>query len=71
MNLMDSTQSISVLTNEFLGDIDTTRLLDAVKYVAGVSVSNNPNTNDIMNVRGFQGWGTATIDGFTQRILVN
>jgi len=71
MNLMNSTQSISVLTNEFLGDIDTTRLLDAVKYVAGVSVSNNPNTNDIMNIRGFQGWGRATIDGFTQRILVN
>jgi len=71
MNLMDSSQSISVLTNEFLGDIDTTQLLDAVKYVAGIGVSNNPNIMDIMNIRGFQDFGRATIDGFNQSIFVN
>jgi len=71
MNLMDSTQSISVLTNEFLSDIDTTQLLDAVKYVAGVSVSNSSNIMDIMNIRGFQDYGRATVDGFSQAIYLN
>jgi len=66
MDLMDSTQSISVLTNEFLGDIDTTQMLDAVKYVAGVGISNNPEIMDIMNIRGFQNWRAVTIDGFSQ-----
>jgi len=71
MNLMDSTQSVSVLTNEFLGDIDTTQLLDAVKYVAGVGISNNNDTMDIMNLRGFQDYGRVTIDGFSQASFVN
>jgi len=71
MNLMDSTQSVSVLTNEFLGDIDTTQLLDAVKYVAGVSVSNSSNIMDIMNIRGFQDYGRSTVDGFSQAIYLN
>ncbi|WP_082782638.1 TonB-dependent siderophore receptor [Cephaloticoccus capnophilus] len=66
MDLMDSTQSVSVLTNEFLGDIDTTQMLDAVKYVAGVGISNNPEIMDIMNIRGFQNWRAVTIDGFSQ-----
>jgi len=71
MNLMDSTQSVSVLTNEFLGDIDTSQLLDAVKYVAGVSGGTNPNIMDQMTVRGFGEAGRATIDGFGQSIAVN
>jgi len=71
MNLMDSTQSISVLTNDFLTDIGTTQLLDAVKYVAGVGMSNNPDIMDIMNIRGFQNWEMVTVDGFAQRSLVN
>jgi len=71
MNLMDSTQSISVLTNEFLSDIDTTQLLDAVKYVAGIGVSNSSNIMDIMNIRGFQDYGRSTVDGLTQAIYIN
>jgi len=71
MDLMDSSQSISVLTNEFLGDIDTTQLLDAVKYVAGISISNNPNLMDIMNIRGFQSFGVSHIDGLPQYSFVN
>jgi len=71
MNLMESSQSISVLTNEFLGDIDTTQLLDAVKYVAGITISTNSNILDMMNIRGFRTDGTATIDGFIQAIFVN
>jgi len=70
MNLMDSTQSISVVTNEFMTDIGTTRLLDAVKYVAGIGAGTQPNALDMMNVRGFQSYG-ATLDGFSQFNWVN
>jgi len=70
MNLMDSTQSISVVTNEFMTDIGTDRLLDAVKYVAGIGASTQPHALDVMNVRGFQNYG-ATIDGFSQFNWVN
>ncbi|KXU34998.1 hypothetical protein AXK11_07480 [Cephaloticoccus primus] len=70
MDLMDSTQSISVVTNEFMQDIGTDRLLDAVKYVAGIGASTQPNALDAMNVRGFTNYG-ATIDGFSQFNWVN
>jgi len=71
MDLMDSTQSISVLTNEFLNDIDTTQLMDAVKYVAGLGGSNNFDIMDIMSIRGFQNWEMVTVDGFAQSSLIN
>jgi len=70
MNLMDSTQSISVVTNEFMTDVGTARLLDAVKYVAGIGASTQPHALDTMNVRGFQNHG-ATFDGFSQFNWVN
>jgi len=70
MDLMDSTQSISVVTNEFISDVGTARLLDAVKYVAGVGASTQPNALDVMNVRGFRSYG-ATIDGFNQFSMLN
>jgi len=71
MNLMDSTQSISVLTNEFLTDIGTAQLMDAVKYVAGIGGANNPDILDIMNIRGFANWEMTTVDGFAQTSLLN
>ncbi|WP_197456968.1 TonB-dependent siderophore receptor, partial [Cephaloticoccus capnophilus] len=71
MDLMDSTQSISVLTNEFLNDIGTAQLMDAVKYVAGIGGSNNPDILDIMSIRGFQNWEMVTVDGFGQTSLIN
>jgi len=71
MDLMDATQSISVVTNEFMQDVGTGRLLDAAKYVAGVAESNSPNGLDRMNVRGFMSIGGATIDGFNQFNWIN
>jgi len=65
MDLMDSTQSISVLTNEFLTDIGTGQLLDAAKYVAGIGAVGQPMMLDAMSIRGFASYG-ATIDGFSQ-----
>jgi len=70
MNLIDSTQSISVVTNEFMTDIGTARLNDAMKYVAGISSNAQPNALDIMSVRGFVSLG-ATLDGFNQFNWIN
>jgi len=39
MDLMDVTQGISVVTNEFMEDTGTGRLLDALKYSAGIGES--------------------------------
>jgi len=68
MDLMDSTQSISVITNEFMQDIGTAHLHDAMKYVAGINAE--PSALDTMNVRGFVSQG-ATLDGFSQFNWVN
>jgi len=65
MDLMDSTQSISVVTNEFMQDIGTSRMLDAAKYVAGIGEGGDPNAMDTNMVRGFLNQG-ATIDGVTR-----
>jgi len=71
MELMDSSQSISVVTNEFMQDVGTGRVSDAVKYVAGVSALNtNLNAFDGMFVRGFWLAG-ATVDGFYQFNWIN
>jgi len=70
MDLMDSTQSISVVTKEFMVDISMARLLDAMTYTAGISQSLQAGFMDSMNIRGFARQGV-TIDGFNQYNLVN
>jgi len=70
MDLMDATQGISVVTNEFMQDIGASRLLDALKYSAGIGESYIPSALDLMNVRGFLNGG-ATLDGFSQFNWVN
>jgi len=69
-NLMDSPQSITVLTNEFIADIGAGRVFDALKYVAGIGVGSNPDLQDLMNVRGFLS-GNSTIDGFRHDTWMN
>ena len=63
ISLMDSTQSVSVVTHDLIEDIGAGRVLDAVKYTSGVYESTIPNAQDRTTVRGFQSDG-ATIDGF-------
>jgi len=70
MDLMDSTQNISVLTNDFIGDIGAARVLDAVKYTAGISAGINPELSDIMVIRGFLD-NYPAIDGFTANLVQN
>ena len=64
VNIMDSSQNVSVITSEMLTDVAAGRILDATKYIAGISESTLPNAQDRTNVRGFQADGR-TIDGFT------
>ena len=61
---MDSSQNVSVITSEMLTDVGAGRILDATKYIAGISESTLPNAQDRTNVRGFQADGR-TLDGFT------
>lgn len=70
LNIMDSSQSVSVITSDLIQDVGAGRLMDAVKYIAGVSESTLPNANERTNVRGFQADGHA-VDGFTYGGFMN
>lgn len=70
LNIMDSSQNVSVITSELIQDVAAGRLMDAVKYIAGVSESTLPNANERTNVRGFQADGHA-VDGFTYGGFMN
>jgi len=63
-NIMDTPTTVTVLTSDFLNDVGGTRVLDATKYVAGVSESNIPNALDRITIRGFQTDGRR-VDGFS------
>jgi len=65
MDLMDSTQSISVVTNEFMQDVGTSRMLDAAKYVSGIGEGGDPNAMDTNTVRGFLNQGSS-LDGLSR-----
>jgi len=63
MDLMESTQSISVVTRELIEDISADRVLDAAKYSAAITENTSPHLQNRMTVRGFQSNGV-TLDGF-------
>jgi len=62
-SIFDSPQTINVVTEALLKDVGAVRILDALKYVPGVTESTLPNGLDRLTVRGFQIDG-ATVDGF-------
>ncbi len=64
MDIMDSSQSISVLTGEVIEDVAAGRVVDATKYVAGVSEGPLPTSWEFTNIRGFLTPGR-TVDGIT------
>ncbi|MGC4074134.1 MAG: TonB-dependent receptor [Nibricoccus sp.] len=70
ISLLDSTQSVSVVTRDLIDDIGAGRVIDAAKYVSGVYESTIPNAQDRTTVRGFQSDG-ATIDGFSYFSFAN
>ena len=70
VSLMDSTQSVSVVTRDLIEDIGAGRIMDAAKYVAGIKESTIPNSLDRATLRGFQADG-ATVDGFNYISFAN
>jgi iron complex outermembrane receptor protein len=62
-NIFDSAQTINVVTDQLIKDVGAVRILDALKYVPGVTESTIPDGLDRITVRGFQVDG-ATVDGF-------
>ena len=70
LSLLDSTQSVSVVTRDLIEDIGAARVIDAAKYVSGVYESTIPNAQDRTTVRGFQSDG-ATVDGFNYFSFAN
>lgn len=70
VSLLDTTQSVSVVTRDLIDDIGAGRVLDAAKYVSGVYESTIPNAQDRTTIRGFQNDG-ATVDGFSYFSFAN
>ncbi len=62
-DIFSSPQTINVVTEALLKDVGAVRILDALKYIPGVTESTLPNGLDRITVRGFQIDG-ATVDGF-------
>lgn len=61
--VMDIPGSITVLSPEFIQDIDPTRIFDATKYVAGISEGQGDGFYDRQYIRGFQN-NRPTVDNF-------
>jgi iron complex outermembrane receptor protein len=65
--LLDTSQSVSVITSDFIDDIGSGRTLDAAKFSAGVTESQFPNRLDRISIRGFQqdsAQQSSFVDGF-------
>lgn len=63
VDVFTASQSISVIPLDLMLDISSTRVLDAAKYVSGITESILPGGLDRTTIRGFQQDGT-TVDGF-------
>ncbi len=70
VNIFDSSQNISVIGSELIGDVGAGRVLDAVKYVPGITESTIPNGLDRITIRGFQ-TDSRTFDGITSSAQSN
>jgi iron complex outermembrane receptor protein len=68
-DLATSPQTITVVTNELLKDVDAKRVYDGLKYFAGVAESTIPNGLDRLQIRGFQTDGR-TVDGFKSQLAL-
>jgi iron complex outermembrane receptor protein len=61
--IFDSPQTINVVTEALIKDVGAVRILDALKYIPGVTEGTLPASLDRLTVRGFQIDG-ATVDGY-------
>lgn len=67
-DIFDSTQSITVITNQFIKDVGASDILAAAQYFSGVSQSSF-SIVDRFSLRGFQ--SQPTVDGFTSAVYGN
>jgi iron complex outermembrane receptor protein len=65
--LQDVPQSITVLNQEFLKDLGSSELMDAAKYVSGVTAAGAPNSGQ-MTLRGWNTQGATYRDGLLDPI---
>jgi iron complex outermembrane receptor protein len=70
VSVFDAPQSISVVTRDLIEDVGALRVLDAAKYVSGITESTIPNGLDRITIRGFQTDGQ-TVDGFRSNAQAN
>ena len=63
-SIMDTPGSISVLTPEFLSEVEPSRIYDATQYTAGVSEGRGDGFNDRQMIRGFENL-LRSVDGFS------
>ena len=68
--LKDVPQSITVINSEFLKDLGGDELMDAAKYVSGVTAAGAPNTGQ-MTLRGWNTQGATYRDGLFDPIFQN
>ncbi len=64
VSTFETTQPVNVVSRAFINDVGTGVILDALKYVAGVTQSTQSVGADRMTIRGFQVSGTNLVDGF-------
>src|SRR5258708_3586687 len=63
IDVFDAPQSVSVISRDLIDDISAGRILDAAKYVSGITESTLSNGLDRTTIRGCQSDGTM-VDGF-------
>jgi catecholate siderophore receptor len=61
--LIDTPQSISILTKELLADTATTSIGDAVRYIPGVGTAQGEGNRDTVVLRGNSSTGDYFVDG--------
>ena len=63
VNVFDAPQNISIINRGLIEDVAAITVVEAAKYVAGVTLSSNTTTADRTTIRGFQVENTI-VDGF-------
>ncbi|MCC5024973.1 MAG: TonB-dependent receptor plug domain-containing protein [Candidatus Synoicihabitans palmerolidicus] len=64
--LLDTANSISVITREMMDDLAPSRIFDVTRYVAGIQDGRGLQFQDRMIIRRFEASGQRTVDNFIQ-----
>lgn len=64
--LLDTPNSITVLTRDIMDDLAPTRIFDVTRYAAGVQEGRGIQFQDRMILRGFESNGQRVVDNFLQ-----